>query len=204
MRADSIRQREAERMSDNGVGRRWLLALALALALGFVGGAGYGWLHRTEAQPYDAEQLSHGLIYAQAESGRLQCVVLRDKTQLYNLPSGLEGRVIGYLSRGVKVDYLETVTSQDKDESYAVVAQEMRFQRFWGPRHTIPAGTRALILSRSGSETRCRVFVDGKDYDLDFDNENLRFAYVGQWKKVEYEGTPGYVRYPELSDSRLL
>ena len=120
--------------------------------------------------------------------------------------SGLEGKVIERMSKGVKVDYLETVSSQDKDESFAITTVELQFQRFWGARHIIPEGSKVQILrsARDNGEVRGRVFVDGKYYDKDFDLQYLRFPYVGQWKKVEFQGKPGFMKYEALSESKLM
>ena len=136
----------------------------------------------------------------------MQCVVLLDKAEVYNLPSGLTGKVIERMSKGVPVDYLETVSSQDKDDSYALTTVELQFQRFWGPRHIIPEGTRVQILraDRGDGEVKGRVYVDGKYYDKDFDSQYLRFPYVGQWKKIEFQGKPGYMKYDTLSESKLM
>ena len=35
----------------------------------------------------------------------MQCIVLQDKAELYNIPSGLEGEVVERMAKGVKVDY---------------------------------------------------------------------------------------------------
>ncbi len=183
-----------------------LLCMA-ALAAGMIAGAGYAWSTGGSSTHYNAAQLTQQLQYAKVEAGRLQCEVLVDKAAMYSDPSALKGRVIEHLSRGVKVDYIETVSSQDKDERYAVTEQQLQFRRFFiGPRHIIPVGTQVLILRADdgGGETRGRVLVDGKEYDLDFDTLLLRFPYVGQWKKVELGGKPGFVKYAELSDSRLM
>ena len=155
---------------------------------------------------YNTAQLTQNLQYAEVQAGRLQCVVLEDKAELYNLPSGLTGKVIERMSKGVRVDYLETVSSQDKDDSFAITTVELQFQRFWGPRHIIPEGTQVQILrmDRGSGEVKGRVFVDGKYYDKDFENQYLRFPYVGQWKKVEFQGKPGFMKYETLSESKLM
>ena len=136
----------------------------------------------------------------------MQCVVLLDKAELYNLPSGLEGKVIEHMSKGVQVDYLETVSSQDKDDTYAVTTVELQFQRFWSARHIIPEGSKVQILraDRGNGEIKGRVFVDGKYYDKYFDVQYLRFPYVGQWKKVEFQGKTGFMKYDTLSESKLM
>ena len=159
-----------------------------------------------DGRRYNTAQLTENLQYDAVEAGRLQCVVLQDKAELYNMPSRLEGNIIERMSKGVKVDYLDLVSSQDKDDSYAVTAVEMQFQRFWGRRHTIPAGTRVLLLrgDDGSGEVRGRVFVDGKYYEKNFSTAYLRFPYVGQWKKVEFNGKPGYMQYDALSDSELM
>ena len=155
---------------------------------------------------YNTAQLTQNLQYAEVQAGRLQCVVLEDKAELYNLPSGLTGKVIERMSKGIRVDYLETVSSQDKDDSFAITTVELQFQRFWGPRHIIPEGTQVQILrmDRGSGEVKGRVFVDGKYYDKDFENQYLRFPYVGQWKKVEFQGKPGFMKYETLSESKLM
>ena len=43
-----------------------------------------------------------------------------------------------------------------------------------------------------------------KYYDKSFDTQYLRFPYVGQWKKVEFQGKPGYMKYYALSESKLM
>lgn len=53
-------------------------------------------------------------------------------------------------------------------------------------------------------ETVGRVVVDGKEYELDFATELLQLPYVGQWKQVELNGKPGYVKYNDVSDSKLM
>ena len=191
---------------------RELKAAALVLAgffvLGAVAGGGYALVsaHSVKTAKYNTAQLTHHLQYAEVEAGRLQCVVLQDKAEVYNIPSGLEGKVIERMSKGVRVDYLETVSSQDKDESFAITTVELQFQRFWGARHIIPQGTQVRLLrgDRGDGEVRGRVFVDGKYYDKDFDVQYLRFPYVGQWKRVEFQGKPGYMKYDTLSESKLM
>ena len=191
---------------------RELKAAALVLAgffvLGAVAGGCYALVsaHSVKTNKYNTAHLTQHLQYAEVEAGRLQCVVLLDKAELYNLPSGLEGKVIEHLSKGVQVDYLETVSSQDKDDTYAVTTVELQFQRFWGARHIIPEGSKVQILraDRGNGEIKGRVFVDGKYYDKDFDVQYLRFPYVGQWKKVESQGKPGFMKYDTLSESKLM
>lgn len=184
------------------------LLLAGFFLLGAAAGAAYALVSASgvEAQKYNTAQLTQNLQFAEVEAGRLQCVVLQDKAELYNKPSGLEGKVIEYMSKGVRVDYLDTVSSMDKDERYAVTTVEMQFQRLWGARHIIPLGTQVMILrSDDGSgEIKGRVFVDGKYYDKTFDTQYLRFPYVGQWKKVEFQGKPGFMKYEALSESKLM
>ena len=180
---------------------RELKAAAMVLAGFFVLGAVAGGVYAlvsansVKTAKYNTAQLTQNLQYAEVEAGRLQCVVLQDKAELYNKPSGLEGTVIERMSKGVQVDYLETVSSQDKDENFALTTVELQFQRFWGARHIIPEGSQVQILraDRGDGEVKGRVFVDGRYYDKDFEVQYLRFRYVGQWKKVEFQGKPGYM-----------
>ena len=191
---------------------RELKAAALVLAgffvLGAVAGGCYALVsaHSVKTNKYNTAHLTQHLQYAEVEAGRLQCVVLLDKAELFNVPSGLEGKVIEHMSKGVQVDYLETVSSQDKDDTYAVTTVELQFQRFWGARHIIPEGSKVQILraDRGNGEIKGRVFVDGKYYDKDFDVQYLRFPYVGQWKKVEFQGKTGFMKYDTLSESKLM
>ena len=191
---------------------RELKAAALVLAgffvLGAVAGGCYALVsaHSVKSNKYNTAHLTQHLQYAEVEAGRLQCVVLLDKAELFNVPSGLEGKVIEHMSKGVQVDYLETVSSQDKDDTYAVTTVELQFQRFWGARHIIPEGSKVQILraDRGNGEIKGRVFVDGKYYDKDFDVQYLRFPYVGQWKKVEFQGKTGFMKYDTLSESKLM
>ena len=182
--------------------------LAGFFILGAVAGSCYALVsaQSMKTNKYNTAQLTQNLQYAEVEAGRLQCVVLEDKAELYNLPSGLTGKVIERMSKGIRVDYLETVSSQDKDDSFALTTIELQFQRFWGPRHIIPEGTQVQILrmDRGSGEVKGRVFVDGKYYDKDFENQYLRFPYVGQWKKVEFQGKPGFMKYETLSESKLM
>ena len=182
--------------------------LAGFFILGAVAGGCYALVsaQSMKTNKYNTAQLTQNLQYAEVEAGRLQCVVLEDKAELYNLPSGLTGKVIERMSKGIRVDYLETVSSQDKDDSFAITTVELQFQRFWGPRHIIPEGTQVQILrmDRGSGEVKGRVFVDGKYYDKDFENQYLRFPYVGQWKKVEFQGKPGFMKYETLSESKLM
>ncbi len=184
------------------------LLLAGFFLVGAAAGAGYALLNASGVaeQKYNTAQLTQNLQFAEVEAGRLQCVVLLDKAELYNKPSGLEGNVIEYMSKGVQVDYLDTVSSMDKDERYAVTTVEMQFQRLWGARHIIPLGTQVMILrADDGSgEIKGRVLVDGKYYDKVFDTQYLRFPYVGQWKKVEFQGKLGFMKYETLSESKLM
>ncbi|WP_299446788.1 hypothetical protein [uncultured Phascolarctobacterium sp.] len=184
------------------------LLLASFFLVGAAAGAGYALLNASgvAAQKYNTAQLTQNLQFAEVEAGRLQCVVLLDKAELYNKPSGLEGNVIEYMSKGVQVDYLDTVSSMDKDERYAVTTVEMQFQRLWGARHIIPLGTQVMILRADddSGEIKGRVLVDGKYYDKVFDTQYLRFPYVGQWKKVEFQGKPGFMKYETLSESKLM
>ena len=182
--------------------------LAGFFILGAVAGGCYALVsaQSMKTNKYNTAQLTQNLQYAEVQAGRLQCVVLEDKAELYNLPSGLTGKVIERMSKGIRVDYLETVSSQDKDDSFAITTVELQFQRFWGPRHIIPEGTQVQILrmDRGSGEVKGRVFVDGKYYDKDFENQFLRFPYVGQWKKVEFQGKPGFMKYETLSESKLM
>ena len=182
--------------------------LAGFFILGAVAGGCYALVsaQSMKTNKYNTAQLTQNLQYAEVQAGRLQCVVLEDKAELYNLPSGLTGKVIERMSKGIRVDYLETVSSQDKDDSFAITTVELQFQRFWGPRHIIPEGTQVQILrmDRGSGEVKGRVFVDGKYYDKDFENQYLHFPYVGQWKKVEFQGKPGFMKYETLSESKLM
>lgn len=183
-----------------------ILFFLLALLVGIASGAAYSRLTTTAEREYNTAELTEGLQYTKVEAGRLQCVALRDKVGLYNEPSGLKGKVIEYLSKGMKVDYLDTVNSQDKDAGVAIVKQELKFRRFFFQKHIIPAGTQVKIVreDNGGGETVGKVVVDGREYELDFDTELLRLPYVGQWKKVELNGKPGFVKYNAVSDSKLM
>ena len=75
---------------------------------------------------------------------------------MYSDPSGLHGKVVDYLSAGVKLDYIDTVSSQDKDERYAVTEQQMQFRKFFGRRHIIPAGSQVLILQPDRAAVKLR------------------------------------------------
>lgn len=178
----------------------------LALLVGIGCGAVYSRVTATVERPYNAAQLTEGLQYTKVEAGRLQCVALQDKVELYNIPSSLNGKVIEYLSKGMKVDYIDTVNSQDKDDSTAIVKQELKFRRFFFEKHIIPAGTQVKIVreDNGGGEIVGKVVVDGREYELDFDTELLQLPYVGQWKRVELNGKPGFVKYNAVSDSKLM
>ena len=88
---------------------RELKAAALVLAgffvLGAVAGGCYALVsaHSVKTNKYNTAHLTQHLQYAEVEAGRLQCVVLLDKAELYNLPSGLEGKVIEAVKGGVVV-----------------------------------------------------------------------------------------------------
>lgn len=183
-----------------------ILLFLVALLVGVAGGAIYSRATATAERQYNAAQLTEGLQYTKAEAGRLQCVALHDKVALYNTPSGLNGKIIEYLSQGVKVDYIDTVNSQDKDDSLAIVKQQLKFRRYIFQKHVIPAGTQVRIVREDDGrgETVGRVVVDGKEYELDFATELLQLPYVGQWKQVELNGKPGYVKYNDVSDSKLM
>ena len=95
---------------------------------------------------------------------------------------------------------------EEKDVSCTITTGERQFQRLWGPRHISREGTQVQIrrMDRGSGEVKGRVFVDGKYYDKDFENQYLRFPYVGQWKKVEFQGKPGFMKYETLSESKLM
>ena len=191
-------------MLNNLFTKKNFLVWLVALVLGFATGAGYCWTQRSP-QPYNPAQLTQRLHYDRVEAGRMQCIVLRDQAELYNLPSTLQGKVIEHLSKNLPVDYVDVVSSQDKDERLALTTQQLQFRRWLFEKHIIPAGTEVTVLreDNGSGETRGRVTVDGKSFDLDFDTELLRFAYVGQWKKVELNGKPGFVKFNELSEAKL-
>lgn len=192
-------------MFNNLLNKKNLLILFVALSLGFATGAAYCFTQRGSAH-YNVAELTQKLHYDTVEAGRLQCVVLRDKAEMYNVPSTLHGKVIEHLSKNVQVDYIDVVSSQDKNEREAIVTQQLQFRRWLFEKHIIPAGTQVTVLreDKGSGETRGRVTVDGKTFDLDFDTEFLHFAYVGQWKKVELNGKPGFVKFNELSTEKLL
>ncbi len=178
----------------------------ICFLLGIVGGFVYSIVMGSNAVPYDEKQITEDIRYARVESGKLQCTVLVDNAALYSEPSVLTGRIIDRMSKGLKVDYLETISSKDKDDRYAVVDRELKFRRLFSKAHIIPAETKVFILrSDDGSgETVGRVVVDGKEYKLDFDTEFLRLPYVGQWKKIEFNGRSGFMKFNDLSDSSLM
>lgn len=189
------------------INRKTLVVFLIALLMGF--GAGYGYLYLTEPEPverFNTAALTAGLKYSKAEAGKFRCSVLVDRAAMYNIPSALQGRIIERMSMGVQVEYLETVSSQDKDENYAVLTEDVSFRRFFGRRRTVPAGTQVLVLQRDDGdgESRIRAVVDGDEYVLNVDTVLLRFPYLGQWKRIEFNGKPGYMQYNTLSDSRLM
>ena len=98
------------------INRKTAAVCVAALLTGFIAGAGYAWSSNKTSPHYNAAKLTGELHYAKVETGRLQCVVLQDKAAMYSDPSGLHGKVVDYLSAGVKLDYIDTVSSQDKDE----------------------------------------------------------------------------------------
>ena len=117
------------------INRKTAAVCVAALLTGFIAGAGYAWSSNKTSPHYNTAKLTSELHYAKVETGRLQCVVLQDKAAMYSAPSGLHGKVIDYLSAGVKLDYIDTVSSQDKDERYAVTEQQLQFRKFFGRRH---------------------------------------------------------------------
>ena len=131
------------------INRKTAAVCVAALLTGFIAGAGYAWSSNKTSPHYNTAKLTSELHYAKVETGRLQCVVLQDKAVMYSAPSGLHGKVIDYLSAGVKLDYIDTVSSQDKDERYAVTEQQLQFRKFFGRRHIIPAGTQYLCCRRT-------------------------------------------------------
>ena len=102
------------------INRKTAAVCVAALLTGFIAGAGYAWSSNKTSPHYNAAKLTNELHYAKVETGRLQCVVLQDKAAMYSDPSGLHGKVADYLSAGVKLDYIDTVSSQDKDERWSV------------------------------------------------------------------------------------
>ena len=74
---------------------RELKAAALVLAgffvLGAVAGGCYALVsaHSVKTNKYNTAHLTQHLQYAEVEAGRLQCVVLLDKAELYNLKARL-------------------------------------------------------------------------------------------------------------------
>lgn len=112
------------------INRKTAAVCVAALLTGFIAGAGYAWSSNKTSPHYNTAKLTSELHYAKVETGRLQCVVLQDKAAMYSAPSGLHGKVIDYLSAGVKLDYIDTVSSQDKDERYAVTEQQLQFRKF--------------------------------------------------------------------------
>ena len=175
-------------------------------AIGIIAGACHALIssNSLNVTKYNVGRLTENLRYAEVQEGRLQCVVLTDGAELFNKPSALTGTVIDRMSKGVKVDYVETVSGMDKEDDQAVTTVELQFQRLWGRRYVIPAGSKVQILRRGEEETKGRVLVDGKYFDKDFDNAYLRFPYVGQWRKVEFQGKPGYMRFDALSEEGLM
>lgn len=192
-------------MFNNLFCKKNLLILFVALLLGFGTGAAYCFTQRG-GEHYNVAQLTQNLHYDTVEAGRLQCIVLHDKTEMYNIPSALQGKVIDHLSKNVQVDFVDVVSSQDKDERVALTTQQLQFRRWLFEKHIIPAGTQVEVLREDdgSGETRGRVTVDGKSFELDFATEFLRFAYVGQWKKVEFNGKPGFVKFNDVSAEKLL
>lgn len=176
--------------------------------LGVLGGFFYIWLNNKplELTTYNASNLTNNLTFAKVEEGQLKCKVLLDNTAMYNNPSVLEGKVIEHLSKGVNVNYLGTVSSNDKSDKYAVTNVEMQFQWFWGRKHIIPMGTKVTIIDRYFSEDSIigQVYIDDKYYEKEFSKQYLNFPYLGQWKKVEFLGKEGYIQYAALSDEKIL
>ncbi len=192
-------------MFTNLFNKKNLLVLFAALMLGFMTGTAYCYLQKSD-KPYNTAQLTQNMHFEAVEAGRLQCVVLKDKAELYNEPSALKGKVIEHLSKGVQVDFIDVVSSQDKDERVALVKQQLQFRRWIFEKHIIPAGTQVTVLreDNGSGETKGRVTVDGRSFDLDFATELLQFAYVGQWKKVELNGKPGFVKFNEVTKEKLM
>ena len=118
------------------INRKTAAVCVAALLTGFIAGAGYAWSSNKTSPHYNTAKLASELHYAKVETGRLQCVVLQDKAAMYSAPSGLHGKVIDYLSAGVKLDYIDTVSSQDKDERYAVTEQHLPVRRYLCCRRT--------------------------------------------------------------------
>lgn len=131
------------------INRKTAAVCVAALLTGFIAGAGYAWSSNKTSPHYNTAKLTSELHYAKVETGRLQCVVLQDKAAMYSAPSGLHGKVIDYLSAGVKLDYIDTVSSQDKDERYAVTEQQLQFRKFFGRRHIFLPVRRYLCCRRT-------------------------------------------------------
>ena len=193
-------------MKDIKERRAQTFVLSGFLILGLVAGMIFAWIFNDSLnfKQYNLKQLTSDIIYDNVEEGRLQCKVVQDKAPMYNIPSTLYGNIIEHMSQGVYVDYFETVSSQDKDERYAVTAVEMKFQRFWGRKHIIPKGTKVLILSQNDGVVWGRVYVEDRFYEKEFDVENLRMPYIGQWKRVEFHGKPGYMQFNSLAESKVM
>lgn len=185
-----------------------IFVLTLFFVVGLLLGGLYTWITNTtvEMDTYNADTLTNKLHFAKVQEGSLQCQVLVDKAAVYNQPSGLNGKIVEYMSKGVEVKYLSTVSSMDKDDKYAVTIVPMEFQKFWGRKHFIPEGSKVRILeyNKDGSEILGQVYVDDKYYEKDFSIQYLQFPYLGQWKEIEFNGKRGYMQFNTLSDARLM
>lgn len=193
-------------MLKNFFGKTGLIILVLAVLIGFGAGSLYVFLTKgDDAEPFDTSKLTANLFYSPVEAGKMQCRVLANGAALYTMPSALDGVIIARLSHGEPVTYLATVPSRDKDERELVVTEEVKFRRFFGPTRVIPPGTYARLLRNDfgKGKTKVRVILEGKDFDVGINTVLLRFPHLGQWKKVEYNGKSGFMKYNELSDSKL-
>ena len=76
--------------------------LAGFFILGAVAGGCYALVsaQSMKTNKYNTAQLTQNLQYAEVKAGRLQCVVLEDKAELYNLPQDLRARSLSACPKG--------------------------------------------------------------------------------------------------------
>lgn len=181
--------------------------LACALAVGLLAGAAYGYATHWDSghKHYSQAMLTENLQYDRVRAGKVQCVVLRDKTELRSEPSALDGHTLNYLSAGERVEYLGTASSKDKDSHIGVVTANVHIYRLlFG--YDIPAGTKVSVVGYDEKSGRyaIRVVIDGKERGCNVDEAVLRLGYTGQWKQVRYNKQEGWIPYNDLTQPAVL
>lgn len=182
--------------------QRFIIALLIGAVMGF--GANYSTHAFVKNSSSPLAELRSSIKYSTIAEIPKRCTVKANEVRLLSEPSSISGQKLRMVSKGLQVDYLETVESLDKEATQAIAAYDLQFKPLFHRTVYIPKGTVFSILEVDGNEYKCSFTINDKTYTKRFEKQLLLVAYTGSWYKVKIDDTTGFLQIDQATEPKYL